>query len=72
MKTEKELNAEILDLTMIIREKFPELVAYLDDLPGARPDGKNPEITMINNLQEYCNSLKSLVENYVKEHPELI
>lgn len=67
---EKELNAEILEITMRIREKYPELAEYLPELPGTIPDNKNPEIT-IKILREYRDTLKALVENYVLEHPEL-
>lgn len=69
METEKELNAEIIEITMTIREKYPELTEYLAELPGTIPDTKNPEIT-IKALQDYRNTLKALVENYVQEHPE--
>lgn len=71
IETEKELNAEILEITMTIKEKYPELTTYLTELPGTIPDNQNPEIT-INTLREYRNTLKALVENYIQEHPELI
>jgi hypothetical protein len=71
METEKELNAEIIEITMTIREKYPELTAYLMELPGTIPDKKDPQID-IKTLMEYRNTLRALVDNYVKEHPELI
>lgn len=69
-ETTKELNAEILEITMTIREKYPELAEYLPELPGTIPDKENPEIT-IKTLREYLNTLRALVENYDLEHPEL-
>lgn len=70
METTKELTAEILELTMKIRDKHPELVKYETELPGTIPDLNNPEVTE-KALREYRNTLKAWVENYLMEHPEL-
>ena len=43
METEKELNSKILDITMKIRENYPELSKYLDEMPETIP---NEEIIM--------------------------
>ena len=57
MKTEKELNTDILKITMIIQSKFPELSKYLAELSVTIPDVANPEInTKI--LKEYYDSLE--------------
>jgi hypothetical protein len=63
MKSEKKLNAKILELTMKIRFKNPELLKYLQEMPISIPNVTNPEI---NNkvLQEYYNSLKALLKGY--------
>jgi hypothetical protein len=63
MKTEIELNAEILAITLMIQEKYPELSKYLAEMPITIPISANPEIN-INTLQSYCNSLNVLVEKY--------
>lgn len=60
MKTEKELNEKIMSLTMKIREKRPELVKYLDEMPITIPNGDDPEITH-RILKEYIESLKNLL-----------
>ena len=66
MKTEKELNADILKKTLMIREKFPELLKYLAEMPITIPIS-NPEISM-KNLVDYNNSLDNLIEKYAKNH----
>ena len=37
MKTEKELNADILKKTLMIQEKFPELSKYIEEMPITIP-----------------------------------
>ncbi len=54
---------------MTIRNKYPELSKYLEEMPVTIPDDKHPAIT-ISKMQEYYDSLKSILENYVAEHPE--
>lgn len=63
MKSEKELNTKILEITMKIRNTNPELSKYLSELTITIPNLINPKI---NNkvLQEYYNSLKSLLKAY--------
>ena len=64
MKTEKELNAKIMDLIMEIREKRPELVKYLDEMPITIPSESDPEITH-RILKEYIESLKNLLNKTI-------
>jgi hypothetical protein len=67
MKTEIELNAEIMSITLMIQEKYPELSKYLAEMPITIPIDANPEIN-IKTLQDYYNSLNVLVEKYVLPH----
>jgi hypothetical protein len=67
MESEKELNAKILDITMIIQEKYPELSKYLGEMPVTIPNKESPEINS-KNLREYFDSLTSILENYAREH----
>ena len=67
MESEKELNLEILKITMTIQEKYPELSEYLGEMPVTIPDAKSPEIN-IKNLRAYYDSLTSLLENYIRSH----
>ena len=67
MESEKELNLKILEITMTIQEKYPELSEYLGELPVTIPDDESSEINVMN-LREYCDSLTSLLGNYIREH----
>ena len=67
MKTEAELNEKIVKITMTIRDEFPELLKFLNEMPETIPDDKNPEIN-ITNLQDYLNSLENLLRKYAPNH----
>ncbi len=67
MKTEKELNSDILKLTMTIQDKFPELTKYIAEMPVTIPDTENPEIN-IKILKDYYNSLEALLNKYETNH----
>ncbi len=66
-KTEKEINNDILTITMTIREKFPELSKYITEMPVTIPDTNDPAIN-IKNLQGYYNSLDALMKKYSVTH----
>lgn len=61
MDTEKKLNQEIVELTMKIRNKFPELIKYLDELTVSIPDSGQLDIKII---EDYRDTLKTLVEKH--------
>jgi hypothetical protein len=67
MKTEQELTNDILKITMMINEKFPELSKYITEMPVTIPDTDNPEIN-IKNLSDYKESLETLLKKYEKGH----
>jgi hypothetical protein len=67
MKTEKQLNASILDITMKIKEQFPELSKYITEMPVTIPNMENPEINR-KALQDYYNSLRIMLKDYVENH----
>jgi hypothetical protein len=67
MKTEEELNADILKITMTIRDKYPELSKYISEMPVTIPDENNPEINT-KNLQDYYNSLNDILRKYAPNH----
>lgn len=66
MKTDSELEQEILKITMEINKEFPELSKYILEMPVTIPDKGDVEINS-ENLNEYYNSLKSLVQKYRDE-----
>lgn len=63
MKTEKQLNASILKITMRIKEKFPELAKFILEMPVTIPIVKNPKIDH-ESLLEYYKSLQIILKNY--------
>ncbi|MBA4319582.1 MAG: hypothetical protein C0412_14365 [Flavobacterium sp.] len=65
MKTEKELNTAILEITMKIKEQFPELSKYILEMPVTIPNMENPEINR-KALQDYYNSLKIMLKDYIE------
>jgi hypothetical protein len=67
MKTLEELNQNILEITMIIKEKYPELSKYLLEMHDTIPDEVHPEIKS-KTLQNYYNSLENLLKKYVSNH----
>jgi hypothetical protein len=67
MKTEQQLNRDILKVTMAISEKFPELSKYIGEMTVTIPDTVDPEIS-IKNLQDYHESLEGLLKKYTKNH----
>jgi len=67
---EKELNSKILEITMKIKDHYPELSKYLDEMPMTVPSGKDPQITL-NHLQTYYESLNSLLNKYNVDYPKI-
>lgn len=67
MKTEEELNADILKITMIIQEKFPELSKYIAEMPVTIPNVAIPEINR-KTLTDYYDSLNNLLKKYAPNH----
>lgn len=69
MKTEAQLNAEILKITLLIQKDYPELTKYISEMPETIPNEESPEInTKI--LTEYYDSLKAIMTNYGQNHEE--
>lgn len=65
MDTEKELNEKILKITMTIRNDFPELSGYLEEMPAPIQDENNPEVT-VERQRAYYDSLKVVVGKYLR------
>jgi len=63
MKTEEEINAKILAITIQIQTKHPELSKLLEEMPVTIPNESNPEINM-KVLTEYYESLKNILQKY--------
>ncbi|MFZ2284817.1 MAG: hypothetical protein WAV86_13155 [Lutibacter sp.] len=64
---ENYLNSRILKITTIIKNQYPELLEFLNEMPVTIPSEMNPEITL-NNLKTYGESLNSILIKYELEH----
>lgn len=67
MKTEKQLNSEILEISMKIQDQFPELSKYIAEMPITITNASSPEIN-IKSLQEYYESLVIILKDYAPNH----
>lgn len=67
---EKNLNAKILKITMWIKDHYPELSQYLEEMPVTVPSENDPEITL-NQLRSYYESLISLLKKYKVDYPKI-
>ena len=65
---ESDLNAKILEITMKIKDQYPELSKYIDEMSVTIPDEKAPQITL-KNLRTYYDSLNTVLNTYIKDHP---
>jgi hypothetical protein len=63
METETDLNEKILKITMAIRNEFPELLKYLDEMQVTIPYETNPEIS-VRNLRAYYESVRTMLNKY--------
>ena len=70
MKTEKEINKDILKITMEIKDKYPELSKFLEELPVTIPNIAEPEINT-KSLMNYYESLDVLLKKYKLEHENI-
>ena len=70
MKTEKEINADILKMIMKIDETYPELSKYIAEMKVSISDTDTdfPETNLIN-LADYYNSLCALFTRYKRAVP---
>jgi hypothetical protein len=71
MKTAAELNQNIVKITMTIRNEFPELMKFLNEMPETIPNHESPEIN-IKILQDYYDSLENFLRKYAPNHNSLI
>jgi len=64
---ENYLNSKILKITMVIKNQYPELLEFLNEIPLPIPTENNPKTTL-NNLKKYGESLNSILTKYKLEH----
>ncbi len=68
-KTEKDLYTKILEITIKIKDHYPELSSFIEEMPATIPSEKDAELTE-KNLKFYYESLLLILEKYKQEHPE--
>lgn len=71
MKLENDLNKAILKITMKIRNDYPELSKYLNEMVVTIPDVATPEMTN-KILLDYYNSLDSMLKEYNATHEAIV
>jgi AAA15 family ATPase/GTPase len=67
---ENDLNAKILKITMKIKDHYPELSQYLEEMPVTVPSENDPEISL-KHLSVYYESLNSLLNKYKVDYPKI-
>ncbi len=70
MKSEQDLNYDILKMTMTIEELFPELSKYIGEMPVKILDSRDTEMN-IEDLLSYYSSLDAVLKNYASYHTGL-
>ena len=67
MKTEKELNNDILNITMKIQTTHPELSKFIGEMPVriSKEEGAEADLK---DLKEYHNSLVAILKKYDVSH----
>jgi len=69
MKTKLAIEQNIINITTKIHSEFPELVKYIIEMP--QNNSENGEVN-IKNLEDYCDSLKQIVDKYAETHSKSI
>jgi hypothetical protein len=67
MKTEIQLNDEIIFITKKIRELHPELLKFISEIPVQINNYENKEVDL-KQLQDYYNSLVIFLTKYSISH----
>ncbi|NBB29549.1 hypothetical protein [Cellulophaga sp. BC115SP] len=67
MNTAHVITVNILQITMEIMEKYPELSEYLTEMPITVPNEESPLINS-ETLSDYLQSLEYLLKNYSFSH----
>jgi hypothetical protein len=67
MKTEAEIEQDIMGVLKKIRNDFPELIKFIDEMPLNNKGGSKPDIATIE-LEAYFNSLNNLYNEYSSTH----
>jgi hypothetical protein len=66
---ETELNLKIIEVTNRIKDHYPQLTKFLEEMPIAVTDETNVEVTL-RNLKSYYDSLNTMLNKYISEQPD--
>ena len=69
MKTENQINSDIMNIILKIDDSFPELAKYFEEMPPVMPTVEVQQPT-IDELEHYTDSLNSLFIEYAKVHSD--
>jgi hypothetical protein len=61
-----ETNKKILEVTLKIKNNYPELSKYVEEMPITIPNDEDPKINL-KSLEDYLNSLNALINKYEEE-----
>ncbi|GAA4273393.1 hypothetical protein U6A24_19515 [Aquimarina gracilis] len=67
METSKNLISEITKITTNIETNYPELYKFIEEQPITIPSSNNPK-TDEQNLRDYLDSLKQLLQHHLDTH----
>jgi hypothetical protein len=67
MKTLQSIENQIITLTTSIEVNYPELYARLDENPITIPSKIHPDMN-VNIMEDYLESLKQILKQYIKTH----
>lgn len=70
MKTIAELEQDILQVSMKIRQDYPELSKYIKEIP-LKISAKDKDLINIKNLTEYYDSLVNIIAEYSTTHEKI-
>jgi len=66
---ETDLNLRIIEITTRIKDHYPQLTKFLEEMPIAVTDETNVEVTL-RNLKSYYDSLNTMLNKYISEQPD--
>ena len=66
---ERDLNLKIIEVTNRIKDHYPQLTKFLEEMPIAVTDETNVEVTL-RNLKSYYDSLNTMLNKYISEQPD--
>ncbi|MEI7502958.1 MAG: hypothetical protein WCJ61_06710 [Paludibacter sp.] len=63
---ERDLNLKIMQVTLEIKENYPELTKFLKETPQTNPSDQNMELKL-KDMKTYYDSLNTVLNDYISE-----